>query len=106
MFYNVFIHPLRNHPGPKLWAASRLPWCWYQYNGKLHERILELHLRYGSPVRVAPNEVVYTTDTAWKTIYGQRSVEMGKDPIFSITNPSGVKSEFGLSKLELQASRL
>ncbi|KAL1959369.1 hypothetical protein VTO42DRAFT_2172 [Malbranchea cinnamomea] len=90
MIYNVFLHSLRRYPGPKLWAATRLPWCWHQYHGRLPGRIADLHVKYGPIVRVAPNEISYTTDTAWKTIYGQRPVEMSKDPIFSIRNPSGV----------------
>jgi len=30
-------------------------------------------------VRIAPNELSYTTATAWKTIYGHRGEEMAKD---------------------------
>lgn len=92
MLYNVFLHPLRYYRGPKLWAATRLPWCWYQYNGILNNKLLELHTKYGHTVRIAPNELSYTTDTAWKTIYGHRSVEMGKDPVFRLHTPSGVQS--------------
>ncbi|CAM1511667.1 Fc.00g091800.m01.CDS01 [Cosmosporella sp. VM-42] len=90
IFYNVFLHPLRHHPGPKSWAATRLPWCWNQYRGRLNHRLVELHTQYGSTVRVAPNEISYNSETAWKTIYGQRSVEMSKDPIFSLVTPTGV----------------
>ncbi|KAH6895742.1 cytochrome P450 [Thelonectria olida] len=87
---NVFFHPLRTHPGPKLWAATRLPWCWYQYRGRLNHKLVELHNEYGTVVRVAPNELSYSSETAWKAIYGQRSVEMKKDPIFSLVTPTGV----------------
>ncbi|KAM5347985.1 hypothetical protein ACJ41O_007809 [Fusarium nematophilum] len=90
IIYNVFFHPLRNHPGPKLWAATRIPWCWNQYRGRLNHRLMELHNQYGPTVRVAPDEVSYTSSTAWKTIYGQSSIEMSKDPIFSLVTPTGV----------------
>ncbi|KAH8765545.1 putative benzoate 4-monooxygenase cytochrome P450, partial [Diaporthe sp. PMI_573] len=88
---NVFLHPLSSHPGPKLWAASRIPWCWYQMRGLLNHRLAELHQVHGPVVRVAPDEVSYTSDTAWKTIYGQRSAEMAKDPVFSLSKPSGAQ---------------
>lgn len=72
LLYNVFLHPLRGYPGPRLWAASRLPWNFYNLQGDLATKILELHLRYGPVVRIAPDELSYTTSTAWKKIYGQR----------------------------------
>lgn len=93
MIYNLFLHPLRNQPGPSLWACTRLPWCWNQYHGRLHRKIEQLHAKHGPVVRVAPDELSYTTETAWKSIYGQRNIEMRKDPIFSVSNPSGVPSE-------------
>lgn len=83
---------MRRFPGPTLWAASRLPWCWYQFHGRLNHQLLKLHVQYGHVVRVAPNELSFTSDTAWKTIYGQRSTEMGKDPVFSLHTPTGVPS--------------
>lgn len=54
---------------------------------------MELHEKYGPVVRVAPDELSYVTEGAWKTIYGQRSVEMAKDPNFSLLTPSGVQSQ-------------
>lgn len=91
--YNAFLHPLRDFSSPRLWAANRLPWCWHQYNGRLNNRLLELHIKYGHTVRVAPNELSYASDTAWKTIYGQRSAEMSKDPVFSLHTPLVVSSK-------------
>ncbi|KAI9652378.1 MAG: hypothetical protein M1831_006856 [Alyxoria varia] len=92
IFYNVFLHPLRKYPGPRSWAATRLPWCYWQYYGVLLRRLLELHKQYGHTVRIAPNELSYTSDTAWKSIYGHRSAEMGKDPIFLLHTPTGVQN--------------
>ncbi|KAI4282014.1 MAG: hypothetical protein L6R38_003271 [Xanthoria sp. 2 TBL-2021] len=90
--YNVTFHPLRRFPGPKLWAASRIPWCYYQYRGQLHHRLLQLHTKYGHTVRVAPNELSYTHEGAWKKIYGHRKEEMGKDPIFRLHTPTGAQN--------------
>ncbi|PQE06760.1 Cytochrome P450 protein [Rutstroemia sp. NJR-2017a BBW] len=90
--YNVFFHPLRSYPGPKLWAATRLPWCYNQYQGQLHYRLLQLHNKYGHTVRVAPNELSYNSDDAWKSIYGHRKEEMSKDPIFRLHTPTGAQN--------------
>ncbi|KAI9648875.1 hypothetical protein NHQ30_003516 [Ciborinia camelliae] len=92
LIYNIFFHPLSKYQGPKLWAATRIPWCYNQYQGKLHYRVLELHTKYGHVVRVAPNELSYTSDSSWKSIYGHRKVEMAKDPIFRLHTPTGVQN--------------
>ncbi|KAL8911234.1 MAG: hypothetical protein Q9171_003581 [Xanthocarpia ochracea] len=75
-----------------LWAATRVPWCYYQYQGRLHYRLLQLHIKYGHTVRVAPNELSYTNEAAWKTVYGHRKDEMGKDPIFRLHTPTGAQN--------------
>jgi len=90
--YNLYFHPLRNFPGPKLWAASRIPWCYYQYKGQLPYRLLQLHIQYGETVRVAPGELSYNTHRAWKTIYGHRKQEMTKDPVFRLHTPTGAQN--------------
>ncbi|KAM3447220.1 hypothetical protein MY3296_008956 [Beauveria thailandica] len=77
--YNVFAHPLREYPGPKLWAATQLVWIYYRLTGQLVWKSTELHKKYGSVVRVAPDHLSYTTETAWRTIYGLRTVEMDKN---------------------------
>jgi cytochrome P450 len=71
-FYNIYLHPLRSYPGPKLWCAFRLPHVYHQLNGDLTLRVKELHEQYGSIVRINPNELSYVTASAWKEIYGFR----------------------------------
>lgn len=83
--YNLFFHPLRHYPGPKLWAAYRIPYARSAVSGKHHQNIHELHLRYGDIVRVSPTELSYTRADAWKEIMGHRKKgqsENGKDPKF------------------------
>jgi Cytochrome P450 len=76
--YNLFFHPLRSYPGPKLWAATRLPWHWMNLHSRLAWGINALHEKYGPVVRIAPDELSYTSSSAWKKIYGQRSPEFPK----------------------------
>lgn len=57
-------------------------------------RLSELHIKYGHTVRIAPNELSFTSDTAWKTVYGHRSLEMGKDPVYSLDTPTDAQGEW------------
>ena len=90
-FYNVFLHPLRNYPGPKSWATSRIPYLWSLLHGNMARDGLELHRRYGDIVRIAPDELSYTSSQAWKDIYAhhQGRDEFFKDPMQLPKNPTG-----------------
>ncbi|KAH7374279.1 benzoate 4-monooxygenase cytochrome-like protein P450 [Pyrenochaeta sp. MPI-SDFR-AT-0127] len=74
LFYNVYFHPLRHYPGPKLWVATRLAWAHAMQSGVYHHRLHELHAVYGPVVRIAPDELSYINAEAWKDIYGNRNI--------------------------------
>ncbi|KAH7343128.1 cytochrome P450 [Pyrenochaeta sp. MPI-SDFR-AT-0127] len=76
--YNVLLHPLRSYPGPRIWAASRLPLISWSIKGRLNDKIKALHDHYGPVVRVGPDELTYESGQVWKEIYGHRSPEMPK----------------------------
>ncbi|KAJ5759295.1 hypothetical protein N7520_006451 [Penicillium odoratum] len=82
--YNLFFHPLRKYPGPRLWAASLFPSLWYFTHGELIYKLRELHEQYGDVVRIAPDEVVYIGQEAQKDIYafGGGSGPFVKSPDF------------------------
>ncbi|KAJ5887438.1 hypothetical protein N7495_007479 [Penicillium taxi] len=68
--YNRLIHPLRHIPGP--FIASITPWD-QLYHGLIGDRHLwlhNLHAKYGTHVRVAPNFVSVNTDRGLHDIYG------------------------------------
>ncbi|TKA75602.1 hypothetical protein B0A49_03864 [Cryomyces minteri] len=67
--YNVFLHPLASFPGPKSAAASYIPQFIARGKGN-NQYIKELHDKYGSVVRIAPNELSFTNPQAWRDIYG------------------------------------
>ncbi|KAF4839749.1 Cytochrome P450 monooxygenase 1 [Colletotrichum siamense] len=73
VFYNLYLHPLRNFPGPVLLRATRLGFGYKLNKGTLPFDILELHKKYGDIVRVAPNELAFNNVSAWKDIMGHRS---------------------------------
>jgi cytochrome P450 len=72
--YNVFFHPLKHIPGPLLARATAFPYVYKLRTGQMHSWIKEVHEKYGEAVRVAPQEVSFTSaDTAWSDIYGFRT---------------------------------
>jgi hypothetical protein len=50
-FYNVYLHPLKNVPGPKLWVAFPLFRQISAMRGLLDIRMREFHGFYGDTVR-------------------------------------------------------
>jgi cytochrome P450 len=70
--YNAYLHPLRSYPGPFLWRSFRIPYVISTHRGQLHNRLQELHTKYGPIVRIAPNELSYAESAAWKDIYLNR----------------------------------
>ena len=84
--YNLYFHPLARFPGPKLWAASRLPFIYSLLSGKLVKRERELHEKYGDIIRLAPDEISFANEQAWNDIYVFRRGHKRalRDPAFYI----------------------
>nr|QSG30342.1 CYP65EW3 [Hormonema carpetanum] len=59
-------------PGPKTWAASKIPMMMMQWGGDVPIIMAGLHDKYGPVVRVGPTEISYNDPQAWKDIYGHR----------------------------------
>ncbi|KAF5673736.1 trichodiene oxygenase [Fusarium denticulatum] len=59
VFYRLFLHPLRNVPGPKIAAAT----SWYEFyqdvilDGNYIKDYPRVHEKYGPIVRMSPNRV-------------------------------------------------
>ncbi|KAM5439845.1 hypothetical protein MferCBS31731_004256 [Microsporum ferrugineum] len=73
--YNIFLHPLRNYPGPILDAATQVPYSYHMIKGDNTKYIAKLHERYGDVVRVGPNELSYIGASANRTIFGGKPTE-------------------------------
>ncbi|KAL4887832.1 cytochrome P450 [Aspergillus ambiguus] len=93
--YNLYFHPLASFPGPRLNAATPLPFFRSVLGGRLPMDAQSLHEKYGEVVRISPNEVIFTNPDAWKEVYGirpgkpqrpkdQRHVSVGPNHIPSI----------------------
>ncbi|KAI1630507.1 toxin biosynthesis cytochrome P450 monooxygenase [Exophiala viscosa] len=72
IIYNIYFHQLRSFPGPKSYAASRIPYLRQILAGTLHSDLRRLHEEYGSVVRIAPNDLSFKDTDAWEGIYGFR----------------------------------
>jgi cytochrome P450 len=70
--YNVYFHPLRKFPGPKVAAVTRLHSVFYILRGQRSSYAKKLHERYGEVVRTKPNELSFIGQSAWKDIYMHR----------------------------------
>lgn len=55
VIYRLYFHPLARYPGPKIYAASHLPYTWkVSISGTLVRESLKLHEKYGPIVRISP----------------------------------------------------
>jgi cytochrome P450 len=94
--YHAYFHPLSRFPGPKLWAAYRLPFAIYNIRGQLPFKVLELHRKYGPVVRIAPNELAFTDSQAWNDIYGMQSGRVQNQKCIDSYTPLQPGSEKGI----------
>ncbi|KAH8897597.1 benzoate 4-monooxygenase cytochrome p450 [Thozetella sp. PMI_491] len=61
--------PMSAIPGPKLGLFSSLPLKYHEFTANRTKYIHSLHQKYGKVVRIAPNEVAFTSLDAMKEIY-------------------------------------
>lgn len=71
--YNISpFHPLAKYNGPFLWRLSRLPASYHHATGDLYKCIAAIHEKHGATVRIAPDELSFTSPQAWQQIYNAR----------------------------------
>lgn len=90
LIYIRTLHPLAKYPGPLLASLTNSWKAYYVYKLFFHEKLIELHQRYGPVVRVGPNHLHFWDGNAIAPIYkGGRS--MGKSEFydaFTAFNPN------------------
>ena len=79
MVYNVYFHPLRRYPGPKLWAASDLPRYFYENKGTLEFKIRYFFFQEGDGIRYSPNALSTTNSAVYKDVYGYGKNDLVKE---------------------------
>ncbi|KAF8972735.1 cytochrome P450 [Flammula alnicola] len=68
----LYRHPLSKYPGPPLAALTLWYKAYYDIikDGGWAEHLEQLHSRYGSIIRIAPNELHFSDPRAYNEIYG------------------------------------
>ena len=88
--YNIFFHPLKDFPGPWLARATPFPYVWRLCNGEMVSWMTKQHLKYGNVVRIEPDELSFTTPSAWSEIFLSRP-QLPRPVIGTIVNVNGVR---------------
>ncbi|CZR62536.1 related to pisatin demethylase cytochrome P450 [Phialocephala subalpina] len=83
----AILSPLRSVPGPPLARFSRLWYLKHVWNGRFEQVNIELHRRFGSIVRIAPNEYSIDDAEAVKIIYGHGASFVKAPWYFASGNP-------------------
>lgn len=109
--YNLYLHPLRNYPGPVLWRAFGLPRTLSGARGNLPFDVLAIHKQYGTVVRIAPNDLAFAEPQAWQDIYGLQPgrVQNRKDRfMYPVTSDGGAEQHiiFGSDTAHARIRRL
>lgn len=68
--YRLYFHPLANVPGPRLAAISEYWWAYHFWSGHWHTTLEKAHNRYGPVVRIASNELSFSSAASIAEIYG------------------------------------
>ncbi|KAK4240414.1 cytochrome P450 [Achaetomium macrosporum] len=108
--YNLFLHPLRKYPGPRHWAATRLFLTVSILRGRYVHEINAMHRRYGHVVRIAPNQLSYTDERAWRDICGvTRAAPLGmrKDErLNDLVGGDATNPDPSMNKADMQHTRM
>ena len=67
-----FDDPLAKFPGTRLAGLSNIPYSWSFLRGRQPYDIHALHEKFGPIVRIAPNELSFSSAQSWQDIYGTR----------------------------------
>ncbi|KAK6829899.1 hypothetical protein PG987_010483 [Apiospora arundinis] len=82
----LFFHPLSRYPGPRIAAVSDIWYAYHSLLGRWPWAVEDVLKKYGDVVRIAPNELVFTTPQALADIYGSRHKNLELFPKTQINN--------------------
>jgi cytochrome P450 len=92
VIYNLYFHPLRRIPGPKVWIAFPILRHLTTARGMLEREMRRLHETHGEVVRFSPYEVSFITAQAWKDIYGHGHKQLPKMAVQDVGRPLDIIS--------------
>ncbi|KAK1450551.1 cytochrome P450 [Colletotrichum melonis] len=96
VFYlaRCYSSPLWRIPGPALSKITSIALRWHEFGANRTLYIHSLHLKYGPVVRIAPNEVSYTSYEAVKEIYGSLGSGYDKHRFYNLFKVFGRRTMF------------
>lgn len=80
--YRVFFHQLAKYPGPLLGKFTDLPKMMAMFRMDRVTWQTKMLKKYGDPVRISTNELIFGSMKSWQDIYGQSSNPCTKEPSF------------------------
>ncbi|KAL2886410.1 putative sterigmatocystin biosynthesis P450 monooxygenase STCB [Ceratocystis lukuohia] len=86
--------PLKSIPGPFYTRLSRMPLRYHEMNANRTLWIHGLHQKYGPVVRIAPNEVAFTSPAAMKEIYNNGGSGYDKTEFYDLFKAYGRRTMF------------
>src|SRR5271156_4833668 len=92
VIYNLYFHPLRRIPGPKVWIAFPILRHLTAARGMLEKEMRRLHETHGEVVRFSPYEVSFITAQAWKDIYGHGHKQLPRSAVRDVGRPVDIVS--------------
>ncbi|KAH7144066.1 cytochrome P450 [Dactylonectria macrodidyma] len=88
------VSPLFKIPGPVVSNFTSLVLKWHELNANRTMYVHRLHQTYGPVIRVAPNEVSFTSAAALKEIYGSGGSGYDKTEFYNLFEVYGRKTMF------------
>ncbi|KAF3000604.1 hypothetical protein E8E14_000906 [Neopestalotiopsis sp. 37M] len=92
--WRLFNSPLWAIPGPFWSRFTSVPLRWHEFQADRTAHIHQLHLTYGPAVRIAPNEVSFTSFEAVKEIYGSSGSGYDKTSFYNLFTVFGRRTMF------------
>lgn len=84
--------PLASLPGPRLGLLTPWQLRYHELRGKRTQYVHRMHQKYGNAVRVAPNEIVFSSLDAMKEIYLSKGSGFDKTSFYNLFSQFGLRS--------------
>ncbi len=102
VIYRIYFHPLSKYDGPLLGKFTALPKMLAMFRMDRLTWQREMLLKYGNPVRISTNELIFGDMKSWQDIYGQSSNPCMKEPgfydMFTATGATSILNEINRTR--------
>ncbi|CAH0016693.1 unnamed protein product [Clonostachys rhizophaga] len=100
-----FYSPLARIPGSKLSLFSSVQLRYHELHGRRTAFVHSMHRRYGTAVRLGPNEVSFASASAMKDIYMSKGSGFDKTEFYDLFRQFGLSTMFSDKKKEPHSRR-